>query len=287
MQQSPNEIASLIYLLDDPEPYVRSSVMNRFEEIGESAVPQLDQVKSRTKDPDLKEALSEAIQRITFDSFQQDVVTLAEDGIFSLEDLEDAVFTFSRFDNPTIRTRPFVQMLDQLADEAAPYIHKAESERKKMQALIGHLYTRQGFDGCQGDYLNPRNTYLHHVLNTRTGIPLSLAFIILFTGRRLQLPFHGVNMPLHFLVKFVTVNNEHLLIDPFNNGAVLSREQCNQFLRKSGIKVYDQYYESASPYSMFTRFLRNLINGHNELNENIKAERLGKLLSLLESTRVQ
>ncbi len=287
MQHQTSEIESLIYLLDDPDTFIRDSVVRRLEEIGEAVVPRLDEVRVKTKDADIRERISSVIHSITFDSFQQDLITIAEDGIYSMEDLEDAVFTFSRYDDPTIRTQPYARMLDQLADDAAPYVHKAATDRKKMEALISYLYNRMNFEGCRNDYLNPRHIYLHHVLTTRTGIPLSLAFVILFVARRLQLPFYGVNMPLHFLVKFITVNNDHILIDPFNSGTVLSREQCNRFLQKSGIRVYDQYYEAASPYSMLPRFIRNLINGHQERKETAKAEKLGKLLSILETSRVQ
>lgn len=285
MKTDPKEIESLVFLLDDPEPFVRTNVVNRLNEIGESAVPLLDQARSSTVDKTHKALITDIIRDITFDSFQQEVLELAEDGIMNMQDLEDAIFLFSKFDDPTIRTRPYVQHLDSLADEAYIKVHRADSDRKKMLMLIQQIYSKHQYEGCHDDYLNPRHSYLHHVINEQTGIPLSLAFIILFTARRLQLPFYGMNMPLHFLVKFTTSSGNDILIDPFNNGSIITREQCEQFLKKSRIKVREQFFDTASPYSMFTRFIRNLINGHQELGEKKKAAQLSRILSVLESSR--
>lgn len=275
-----------MFLLDDPEPYIRSSVLNRLEEIGESAVPLIDQARATTTDKEHREFLTSIIRDLTFDTFQQEIIELTEDGIYTLEDLEDAIFMFSRFENPTIRTKPYVQHLDSLADKVAHQVYKAETDERKLLTLIRFLYTEKKFGGCQSDYLNPSHSYMHQVLTHRKGVPLSLAFIILFVGRRLNLSLHGVNMPLHFLVKYVPGNGEPIFIDPFNQGNIISKEQCNLFLKKSGVKLQDHFFDTAPPLSMFTRFIRNLINGHHELDERKKAEQLSKILTLVETSRM-
>ncbi|MCH8566924.1 MAG: transglutaminase-like domain-containing protein [Balneolales bacterium] len=280
-----SEIESLIYLLEDPDDFIQEQVIQRLTQIGESAVPLLDQKRVTVRDADTRLIFDNLIHTITYHSFQQDVALIANDGIYTIEDLEDAVFLFSRFDNPTIRMQPFSVLLDQMADEIALKLRKAETDRKKMQIFLQYLYSQKQFEGCQNEYLHPHHSYIHHVLKNKKGIPLSLAFVILFLARRLHLPFFGINMPLHFLVKYVTVNNDHVLVDPFNNGSVLSREQCQLFLRKSGIKFYDQYFEVASPYAMFSRFVRNLINGYTEMGKQEKARQLQELFGQIESLR--
>ena len=259
-----SEIESLIFLLDDPDVYIRESVQERLQAIGEAAVPQLDQARSQTQDEQLRENITSVIYDITFDGFEQDFITLIEEGMDSVEQLETGVLMLSRFDNPTLRLSGIKRGLDELANEIAPKIYEATSDRKKMLTLIQFIYGQKQFKGCESDYLNPKHSYMHSVLAERTGIPLSLAFVLLFTARRLDLPFYGVNMPLHFLVKYVTADNEHILIDPFNNGGILSRAQCEMFLKKSGIKVYSQHFEATPPLSMLIRFIRNLVNGYEQ-----------------------
>lgn len=276
------EIESLIFLLEDPDEFVRESVRQRLQEIGEAAVPKLDQARSSTKDEQLRESITAVIYSITFEGFEQDFTTLMEQGIDTAEDLEEALLMFSRFDDPTLRTSALRRSLDEMADEIAPQIFAAVSERKKMLTLIQFVYGHKQFRGCESDYLNPKHSFMHTVLSERSGIPLSLAFVILLLARRLNLPFYGINMPLHFLVKYVTADNEHILIDPFNNGGILSRAQCEAFLKKSGIKAYDQHFEATPPMAMFTRFLRNLMNGYQQKQQPGKVEDLGRLLSIVE-----
>lgn len=257
-------------------------MLQRLHDIGETAVPQLDQARSETADEVIRERLTSVIYQITFEEFEQDVANFLEGGIATIEDLEHGILMLSRFDDPTLRISGMRRTLDMLAEEVAPKVYAATSDRKKMLTLIQFIYGQKQFKGCESDYLNPRHSYLHSVLSERTGIPLSLAFVILFLARRLNLPFYGVNMPLHFLVKYVTADDEPILIDPFNSGGILSRAQCEAFLKKSGIKPYSQHFESTPPLAMFTRFVRNLANGYQQKQEEGKVKDLNRLLRIVE-----
>ena len=277
------EISALIRLLDDPQPEIRQTVTNRLIAVGEAAVPQLDAFRVSTRDTALREQIQTIIRAATFDSLQDEVAQLAAEGIHTMEELEDAVFLFSRFQSPTLRIRPFSELLDALAHEAAVPLRRADTAESQMLAFTHFLFEENGFRGCSSDYLNPRHSYLHEVLEHRRGIPLSLAFVLLFVAERLKLPFYGMSVPLHFLVKFVTPSNESIIIDPFNQGSIITREQCDQFLIRSGIRTYPQYYETASPYAMLTRFVRNQINGYLEAKETEPARMLQQLLFIFES----
>jgi len=286
MSTTRSEIESLVFLMDDPDEFVRQSVYNRIFELGESSVPLLDEYRAKSKDEKLKTELKNIIHQITFESFQQEFLSLLDNGIYNMEDLEEGVFLLSRLDDPTIRTRQFKVMLDAMAAELEPRILRAGSLVDKMQIVLQYMYGQLGFEGCHSDYLNPRYSFLHQVIPNRIGIPLSLALVLLFLARRLRLPFYGVNMPLHFLLKFETESGKSLYIDPFNHGGILSREQCLMFLKKSGVKPSDAYFERASEIEMFSRFIRNLINGFQQQKQEKLSSDLAKLLSLLESSRL-
>jgi regulator of sirC expression with transglutaminase-like and TPR domain len=285
MTVTKSEIESLVFLMDDPDEFVRDSVNQRFFQLGEASVPLLDSYRAGIKDPKVKTELSRIIHQITFDGLQQEFITLIENGIYNLDDLEEGVFLLSRFDDPTMRTRQYKVMLDGMASELEPRIYRAGSMIDKMQVVLEYLYSEQGFEGCHSDYLNPNHSFLHHVIANKTGIPLSLAMVLLFLANRLKLPFHGVNMPLHFLVKFESDNGKTMLIDPFNNGGILTREQCMLFLKKSGIKPVDAHFNRAPELEMFTRFVRNLINGYQQQNDAMKSTDLARLLGILEASR--
>ena len=48
------EIESLMFLLEDPDPFVQEQVQLRFMELGDRAVPLLDQIRVQTKDKEEK-----------------------------------------------------------------------------------------------------------------------------------------------------------------------------------------------------------------------------------------
>ena len=54
----------------------------------------------------------------------------------------------------------------------------------------------------------------------------------MFIARRLQLPVFGVNMPIHFMLAFVGEKEEQL-IDPYDQGAEVSYDQCYFFLKRT------------------------------------------------------
>ncbi len=283
MKTTRKEIESLVYLLDDPDLYVQESVMNRIFDIGDASVPLLDEIRAKSKDENQRKQIHEIIHNLTFDGFVQDFLNFLEGGMNSLDDLEEGIFMLSRFDEPTIRTLPLKHRLDEFALEIQRDIFKADSNLSRMEILIRFLYTQKGFEGCHSDYLNPRHSFLHYVIPNRVGIPLSLALVLLFLSRRLKLPFYGVNMPLHFLVGFETESGKMLLIDPFNGGGILTKEQCRQFLKKSGIEPKELHFQKAAEIEMFIRFIRNLINGYQQQQQMDKVKKLSKLLGYIEA----
>lgn len=281
MMAKKSEIESLVYLLDDPDPFVQSEVRNRLFELGESAVPLLDQQKSKMEDDETRELLDEVIQWITFSSVEEDFLDVLEGGMNNLKQLEDAIFILSRFDNPTLREREYKQKLDRFADMIRDEVRYSLDESQKMHKVLDFVFSELGFSGNTTDYYNPHNSYLNRVIDQRKGLPISLALIVLFIGRRLELPFFGVNMPIHFMLKFKS-DREEILIDPFDGGKLVSYNQCYYFLKQNGIDPKSEHFKESSEITILARSIRNLINSYQKLDKLGKVERLKKLLETVE-----
>ena len=278
---SKSEIESLVYLLDDPDPYIKSEVKNRLFELGESAVPLLDQQKSRTTDEEERELIGEIIQWITYSSVEEDFLDVLEGGLKNLSELEDAVFILSRFDNPTLRESEYKKKLDRFAEMIGDEVRYALDDSQKMHAVLDFVFSELGFKGSSSDYYNPENSYLNRVIDRRQGLPISLAMIVLFIGRRLNLPFHGVNMPIHFMLKY-RGEMEEVLIDPFDHGKLVNYNQCYYFLKQNGVEPKSEHFEAATEVAILARCIRNLINSYEKMDKLQKAESLKNLLSTVE-----
>lgn len=279
---SKSEIESLVYLLEDPDPYVQSEVKNRLFELGESAVPLLDQQKSESRSEEEREIINEIIHWITYSSVQEDFLDVLEGGLNNLKELEDAVFILSRFDNPTLRESEYKEKLDRFANMIRDEVQYALDDSQKMHAVLNFVFNELGFRGDSKDYYNPNNSYMNRVIDRRKGLPISLGLIVLFIGRRLNLPFHGVNMPIHFMVKYKG-EMEEVLIDPFDHGKPVNYNQCYYFLKQNGIEPKSKHFQAAGENEILARFVRNLINSYEKKDNLEVAENLKKLLGTVET----
>lgn len=92
-------------------------------------------------------------------------------------------------------------------------------------ALRRVLAQEEGFRGETATYYAAENSLLDHVLERRRGLPITLCVVYLEVARRLGEPLVAVGMPGHFLVR-----HEETLLDPFHEGRVLTRDDCQRLL---------------------------------------------------------
>lgn len=278
---SKSEIQSLLVLMDDPDPFVQQSVNKRFVELGENVVPLLDEYRVDLKQGEEKARVNELIHTLTFEGLQTDFADALENGIKNRKDLESIVFMLSRFARPTIDTKHYKKKLDHFAEMVAPSVRYKLDERKKAKKLFKFVFEDLSFSGDQQDYHNPENCFLDSVIDRRKGLPISLSMIAMFIARRLDLPVFGVNMPIHFMLTYIG-EREEFLVDPFDNGAVVSYDQCYFFLKKNNIDPKPEYFQMASDLDILMRTIRNLIQSYERKEQLEKVEDLKRLLYSVE-----
>ncbi|MEX2478457.1 MAG: transglutaminase-like domain-containing protein [Gracilimonas sp.] len=278
---SKTEIESLLFLMDDPDPFVQQSVENRLQELGEKAVPLLDEYKAEIKETEAKERVNEVIHKLTFDTLEQDFVEILEGGLKTRKSLETAVFTLARFGNPTLRISEYQAKLNHFADIVEPQIKYKLDEKRKMKRLLKFIFEDLNFRGDAEDYHAPQNCLLNEVIDRRKGLPISLSLIVMFISRRLEMPFFGINMPIHFMLNYIG-DKEELLIDPYDNGAIVSYDQCYFFLKKNSIEPRPEHFQMATNLDIVLRCIRNLIHSYERKEEMDRVEDLGRLLSVAE-----
>lgn len=275
------EIESLIYLLDDPDPEVQIGVKNRFKELGEHAVPLLDQFQSESVKESEKETINNIIYNITAGTVVEEFADIIEPGIYNRSQLENALFTLCKFGNPTLRSREYKKKLDDLTAQIGSDIAYTPSVNEKMQIMLQHVFRDLRFRGDSSDYHNPENAYLDRVLDRRKGLPIMLSCVVMFMARRLDLPFYGVNMPIHFMLMYQT-HNQEILIDPFDGGTIVTYNQCCYFLKKNGITPKPEHLQKTDEADILIRCIRNLIHSYAKLKDEKRVNDLRRLLNMAE-----
>lgn len=128
-----------------------------------------------------------------------------------------------------------------------------------LDGLRAHLFRDLGFGGNPDDYYDPANSWLDQVIERRTGIPITLAVLMMEVGRRIAVPLWGVSMPGHFLVRDKV--DPDVFVDPFARGRVLDRDGCVarfHAVQGPGSVFDDVFLEPVGKTAILTRMLANL-----------------------------
>ncbi|HJV86820.1 MAG TPA: SirB1 family protein [Noviherbaspirillum sp.] len=153
--------------------------------------------------------------------------------------------------------------VDRLAAKLQRRLPSDASSVQKLRMLNHFFYRELGFGGNVNDYYDPDNSYLHRVIRTRRGIPISLAVLYMELAQQIGLNMKGISFPGHFLMK-LSVQSGDIVLDPFN-GASLSREELEERLEPyfeqqsyPGAIPLSYYLHAAHPREILVRMLRNL-----------------------------
>jgi regulator of sirC expression with transglutaminase-like and TPR domain len=191
---------------------------------------------------------------------------VADDAGFSLT---EAAVSIAQDEHPQLDTQAVLAEIDTLAQRLRHRIPADAVAVQKLRFLNRYFFQELGFAGNVNDYYAAENSYLHEVLRTRRGIPISLAVIYIEVAQQVGLSARGVSFPGHFLVKLKMPQGE-VVIDPFN-GHSLSREELDERLvpykRRQGLLGdFDMplglFLQAAAPREVIARMLRNLKEIH-------------------------
>lgn len=141
------------------------------------------------------------------------------------------------------------------------------SSFSRLRMLNFYFFDELGFHPNQSEYYSVDNSYLHRVIERRTGIPITLSLVYIEIGRAIGLKLFGVGFPGHFLVK-LAMSEGALFIDVFARGQTLSADDLRNRLKRAlrGRAEYplELYLRAASERDMLARLLRNLKSIHAE-----------------------
>ena len=191
---------------------------------------------------------------------------VADDEHFSL--LEAAI-SIGQDEDPALDTQAVLHQIDTLAQRLKVRVPADAGPRQRLRQLNQFFFRELGFAGNVNDYYDPANSLLARVMETRRGIPITLALLYIELATQIGLTARGVSFPGHFLVKLKLSEGE-VVLDPFT-GQSLSRERLDELLlpyrRNQGL-VGDLdlplgvFLQAAAPRDVLARMLRNLKEIH-------------------------
>ncbi|HMN21903.1 MAG TPA: tetratricopeptide repeat protein [Ottowia sp.] len=179
--------------------------------------------------------------------------------------LLEAAVSLAQDEVPDLDVLQVLTDIDRLVLRLQRRVDRRASVLQRLHGLREFFFGELGFAGNVNDYHDPGNSFLHVVLRTRRGIPISLALLWLELARGLGLRAEGVGFPGHFLVQ-AYVGAGRVVIDPFTGeslGAAELRQRLEEWAPwrldpEHGELPLALFLEAATPRQILARMLGNL-----------------------------
>jgi regulator of sirC expression with transglutaminase-like and TPR domain len=198
-------------------------------------------------------------------------------------DLIRAALAIARAEYPGLDTEAYATRIEELARRVATLAADLDPQQT-LDALNRVLFEEAKLRGNREDYYDPRNSYLNDVLDRGLGIPITLSLVYMEVARRVGFPLSGVGLPGHFLLKHYSEQGQETLIDCFNRGDILSRQDCQSRLDEiySGeMALRPEYLHPISRRQILTRMLNNLKTVYLSTRNFRKALQIADLLLVI------
>lgn len=206
--------------------------------------------------------------------------------------VELGALLISRLSDPELPVERALAEIDALAQRAARHIAASlgtplTNEFLTAKALdvlfrLGEFWKTEGFRGNVDDYYDPRNSWLNHVLERKTGLPITLSILYIALCRRLGLHAEGVGMPWHFIVRVeVATQGAHgyLFIDPFHGARPLDLDDCRQLVESGGRKFDpEEHLQAVGAAEILARMCNNLLAVFDHHKQPVEAERVATVM---------
>ncbi|MEW6497805.1 MAG: SirB1 family protein [Cyanobacteriota bacterium] len=175
-------------------------------------------------------------------------------------DLAKAALYIGQEEYPDLDIDEYLNALDSMAAEVEERLPAERYPLRIIQSLNQYFYDDLGFTGNTKDYYDPGNSFLHEVIDRRTGIPITLSLVYLEIARRLDFPMVGINMPGHFLIR-PEFEDAEIFVDAFNRGEILFKQDCEVRLAQiygHPMQLQPSFLAPVSSRQFLARMLRNL-----------------------------
>jgi regulator of sirC expression with transglutaminase-like and TPR domain len=207
--------------------------------------------------------------------------------------LAEAALLMARLEYPRLDPTPYLERLDEMGRAARAHVEHttdAAGTREPTVASLGrYVYGVLGFGGNREHYDDPHNSLLNQVIERRTGIPITLAVILIEVGALAGVPLEGVNFPRHFLVRIEPTAGQSrtgvVLVDPFNGGAIVSEADCAALLgAEASNPLTPAMFETAGKRDILVRMLLNIKGAYVRQHSYPQAREAVDLLLALDPT---
>jgi regulator of sirC expression with transglutaminase-like and TPR domain len=175
-------------------------------------------------------------------------------------DLTQAALLVAQLDNDELDVDAYRGEVERMAKKLAAALPAKADDTAKLAALNKFLFADRGYHGSRSDYYHRSNSYLNEVIDDREGLPITLSVLYMDLARRMGLKIEGVGLPGHFVVRQIPAKGEPQLIDVFDGGKTLSKQDATEKVKAiTGLDMKDDDLKPVDKRAIIVRMLHNLL----------------------------
>lgn len=282
------EIYALIKLLDDTDVEVFEHIETRLISYGRDVIPFLENAWSQSFEVLLQERIENIIHKIQFDKLCADL----SDWTTESGNLLKGAILIAKYQYPDLDESKLRLEIEQIKRDVWLELNDNLTAIEQVKILNDIFFSIYGFSGNTTNFHAPQNSFIHLVIESRKGNPLSLSLLYSVVAQELGIPIFGVNLPEHFILAYkdlsaiLPVHDKNVVkvlfyINPFSKGSIFSRKEITAFLKQLKITPETKHYEPCSNIDIIRRLIRNLIYSYQKLGHSEKVEELQILIKSL------
>lgn len=283
------ELDALIRLLDEPDEDIFTQIREKIHTYGPDAIPSLEHAWENSFDNLIQGRIENIIREIQIDKLKIDLINWKKD---KERDLLTGFLIITRYQYPDLDSTKLSRDVAQIIQDVWLELNNDLTALEKVKVINHIFFDIHKFSANKANFYAPENFFLKNLLETKKGNPMSLGMLYIIVAQSLKIPVFGVDLPKHFILAYsdeitegkATIANEDevlFYINPFNYGAVFTKNEIDLYIKQLKIKKQDKFYKPCDNVKILRRFITELIFSYEKSGYPDKAKELKDILRLI------
>lgn len=198
-------------------------------------------------------------------------------------DLEEGLWILAMFASPSAKRVEITQKLDKIAHDLRPILLNAKNLQEIATLMGKYFFSTLHFVTLPAN-LDIKDISFGRFLIKKRGSSLCSACLYQTIAQRFGVESGLVDLAGRILVFMQDPDHDQiLLIDPLDNGKILTKQDCKDYIIAREIKWNDEFLSPLSSRTIIRRFIANMIYVLNKLRDERRLKYLRNYLEIIKN----